>query len=79
LMPLSDTVAEVTSSASEVMYEVVEEGAVFGFINSSIPAAVISIYHRAKKSQTGLLSINILYIVILLLAIVFGMLYTGGI
>jgi hypothetical protein len=58
---------------------VVEERAVFGFINTSIPAAVISIYHKAKKSQTGLLSMNILYVVILLLAIIFGMLYTGGI
>jgi hypothetical protein len=60
------------------MYEVVEEGAIFGLINTSFPAAVISIYHKAKKSQTGLLSMNILYIVIMLLAIVFGMLLNGG-
>ena len=79
LVPLSDVVASATRSASDVMYEVIEEGAVFGIINTSIPAAVISIYHQAKKSQTGLLSMNILYIVILLLAIVLGMLYTGGI
>jgi len=79
LVPLSDVVASATRSASDVMYEVIEEGAIFGIINTSIPAAVISIYHQAKKSQTGLLSMNILYIVILLIAIVLGMLYTGGI
>ncbi len=78
LMPLSDVVASVTSSASDVMYEVIEEGAVFGLINTSIPAAVISIYHKAKKSQTGLLSMNILYIVIMLMAIILGMLLNGG-
>jgi len=78
LIPLSDVVASTTQSASDVMYEVVEEGAIFGLINTSLPAAVISIYHKAKKSQTGLLSMNILYIVIMLLAIVFGMLLNGG-
>ena len=79
LVPLSDAVASASQSASDVMYEVVEEGAVFGFINTSIPAAVISIYHKAKKSQTGLLSMNLLYVVLMLLAIIFGMLYSGGI
>ena len=79
LVPLSDAVATTSQSASDVMYEVVEEGVVFGFINTSIPAAVISIYHKAKKSQTGLLSMNLLYVVLMLLAIIFGMLYSGGI
>ena len=79
LVPLSDAVASASQSASDVMYEVVEEGVVFGFINTSIPAAVISIYHKAKKSQTGLLSMNLLYVVLMLLAIIFGMLYSGGI
>jgi NADH-quinone oxidoreductase subunit L len=79
LVPLSDVVASMSQSISNSIYKVVEEGVVFGFINTSIPSTVISIYHQAKKSQTGLLNINILYVVILLLAIIIGMLYRGGI
>lgn len=78
MIPLSDAVASVTKSTSDAMFEVVEERVIFGLINTSVPAAVISIYHKAKKSQTGLLSMNLIYMVVLLLVIIFGMLLTGG-
>ncbi len=79
LIPMSDAIASITKSTSDMTYDVVEERIVFGFINTSIPSAVISLYHKAKKSQTGLLNVNILYIMIMLLVIVIGMLLYGGI
>ena len=79
LIPLSDVVANVSQSISDSTYDIVEEGLVFGLINRGIPATIIAFYQEFRKSQTGLLSINIAYIVFLLLVLILGMITIGGI
>jgi NADH-quinone oxidoreductase subunit L len=79
LVPLSDVVAKGSQSVSNILYSVLEEGAIFGIVNRGVPTFVIAVYHHAKKTQTGLLSMNLVYVVLLLLAILFGLLFTGGI
>ena len=78
LIPLSDTVASVSRSASKVMYNFLEEGVMFGGVNRGVPKTVIGFYNRVKKTQTGLLSMNLVYVVFLLLVIFVVMLETGG-
>jgi NADH-quinone oxidoreductase subunit L len=78
LVPLSDIVASVSQSVSESTYDVVDEGIIFGLINRGVPETVISFYHAFKKSQTGLLSVNIVYVVFMLLALILGMVLMGG-
>ena len=79
LIPLSDVVANVSQSVSDSTYDVVEEGVIFGLINRGLPATIISFYQEFRKSQTGLLSINISYIVFALLLLILGMVTIGGI
>jgi NADH-quinone oxidoreductase subunit L len=79
LIPIGETVASITQLASNIIYNIVEENVIFGFINKGIPSVVISFYHQFKKSQTGLLSINLVYIVFLLLSIIILLLESGGI
>ena len=79
LIPLSDFVANVSQSISDETYDIVEEGVIFGFMNRGIPATIISFYQEFRKSQTGILSINIAYIVFLLLVLILGMVTMGGI
>ncbi|MCW4048735.1 MAG: NADH-quinone oxidoreductase subunit L [Candidatus Bathyarchaeota archaeon] len=78
LVPLSDVVASVSQSFSEMTYQVLEEGAIFGVINKGVPSVIIGAYHRIKKTQTGLLSMNLVYVVVMLIAIIVLMLETGG-
>ena len=79
LVPLSDVVAKATYVVSEGFYKVLEDGIILGGINNGVPALVISVYHRVKKTQTGLLSMNLVYVVFMLLAIILGMIFFGGI
>jgi len=79
LIPLSDFVANVSQSVSDSTYDIVEEGVIFGLMNRGIPATIISFYQEFRKSQTGILSINIAYIVFLLLILILGMVTIGGI
>ena len=78
MVPLSDWVAEISIDFSVSMYNILEKTIIFGLINTGVPSAVIGFYNRFKKTQTGMLSINIIYVIILLLAIVIGMLELGG-
>ena len=79
LVPLSDVVAKATYVVSEGLYKVLEDGIILGGINHGVPALVIGVYHRVKKTQTGLLSMNLVYVVFMLLAIILGMIFFGGI
>jgi NADH-quinone oxidoreductase subunit L len=79
LVPLSDVVAKATYVVSEGFYKVLEEGVILGVINHGVPSFVIGVYNRVKKTQTGLLSMNLVYVVFMLLAIILGMIFFGGI
>jgi len=78
LIPLSDFVAKMSQTVSDVMYAVVEERTVFGIVNTGVPSTFAKVYHRVKKTQTGLLGINIIYVVGLLLVLIIGMMISGG-
>lgn len=74
---ISDAVAKVSMFFSDYLFKVLEIKGMDGVINDGFPAAATAIYHRIKKLQTGVLSINILYLVVLLLLLVLGMLAIG--
>jgi len=79
MIPLSDVVAKTSESVSEVMYQVLEVGGVFGVLNQGIPSTVIGAYNRVKKVQTGILSVNLMYLLVMLAALIVGLLLKGGI
>ena len=56
--------------------EVVDEG-----LNVGVPAAMTGLHNRVKKLQTGVLSYNIIYMVIIFLALIIGFMYMqyGGV
>jgi NADH-quinone oxidoreductase subunit L len=79
MVPLSDWVAAVSQRFSDILYDLLEEGVIFKTINDGVPFLIIGTYHRIKKTQTGMLRINLMYLIILLLAIIVAMLELGGI
>jgi hypothetical protein len=79
MVPLSDWVAKISRSFSNLIYDILEEGVIFERINNGVPYLVIGFYHRIKKTQTGMLGINLMYLILLLLAIIVGMMELGGI
>jgi NADH-quinone oxidoreductase subunit L len=79
MIPLSDVVARTSESVSGVLYEVLEVGGVFGVLNQGIPSTVIGAYNRVKKVQTGILSVNLMYLLVMLFALIAGLLLKGGI
>jgi NADH-quinone oxidoreductase subunit L len=78
MIPLSDFVAKVTQSLSVYLYNVLEEGVIFTGLNKNVPLLVIGVFQRVKRTQTGLLNINLIYVLILLLTIIIGMFIFGG-
>ena len=78
MIPLSDSTARITQSVSVHLFNVLENGVIFTGLNKGMPILMIGIYQRVKRTQTGLLNINLLYVMILLLALIFGMLLFGG-
>jgi len=79
MIPLSDVVARTSESISGVMYDVLEVEGVFGVLNQGVPWTVIDFYHRVKKVQTGILSVNLMYLLVMLAALIAGLLLKGGI
>jgi hypothetical protein len=79
MVPLSDWVAAVSQRFSDKLYDLLEEGVIFKTINDGVPFLIIGTYQRIKKTQTGMLRINLMYLIILLLAIIIAMLELGGI
>lgn len=78
MIPIGEWVAQITIAFSSLTYILIEKYLIFGLINTGVPTAVLGFYHRVKKTQTGLLSMNLVYVVLLFLAIVIGMLFFGG-
>jgi hypothetical protein len=78
MIPLSDVVAKVSESISEIIYEVNEVGGIFGVLNKGIPSFFVVVYNRVKRVQTGLLSLNLVYIILLFLVLFLGTLMMGG-
>ncbi len=78
MTPLSDYVAKTSESISVKMYDVLEVGGVFGVLNQGVPSTVIGAYNRVKKVQTGVLSMNLMYLLLMLLALIVGLILKGG-
>jgi len=78
LVWLNEGVAGVVQSLCNTLYGSVEEGVIFGGLNENLPSMVIGVYNRVKKTQTGLLSMNLLYMAVMLLLVILAMLYSGG-
>jgi NADH-quinone oxidoreductase subunit L len=78
MTPLSDYLARVSVSLSQVMYNVIEVGGIFGVVNRRIPATFQNAYDRVKKIQTGVLEMNLVYIFLMLFLILLAMFYIGG-
>jgi NADH-quinone oxidoreductase subunit L len=79
MIPLSDVVARTSESISGVLYDVLEVEGVFGVLNQGVPLTVIGAYNRVKKVQTGILSVNLIYLLVMLAALIAGLLLKGGI
>jgi NADH:ubiquinone oxidoreductase subunit 5 (subunit L)/multisubunit Na+/H+ antiporter MnhA subunit len=78
LIPLSDVVAKASQTVSDTLYAAVEERVIFGTINTGVPSVFVRVYNRVKTTQTGLLSVNLIYVAALLLLLIVGMIIMGG-
>jgi NADH-quinone oxidoreductase subunit L len=56
----------------EVLFEDLETEVIDRGLNEGVPAAATSLYHHVKKLQTGVLSYNIIYIIIVFLSLIIG-------
>lgn len=79
IVALTDGIAGIAQKFSDWAYAFLEEGVIFGGLNDYIPSKVIGVYHQVKKTQTGLLNVNLLYMVLMLLVVILALLYGGGI
>jgi NADH-quinone oxidoreductase subunit L len=79
MIPLSDKVANISQSFSSTLYGFLEEKIILDNVNNSVPKLVLGMNSRIKQIQTGLLRINLIYVIILLLALLIGMSILGGI
>jgi NADH-quinone oxidoreductase subunit L len=59
----------------EVLFDDLETDVIDRGLNDGIPAAATGLYHHVKKLQTGVLSYNIIYIVIIFLVLILGLVY----
>jgi len=57
---------------SKALFKDVESDVIDRGLNVGVPAAATGLYHRVKKLQTGVLSYNILYMVIIFLVLILG-------
>jgi hypothetical protein len=65
-----------------MLYKDLETNIIDEGFNNGVPAAMTGLYHRVKKIQTGVLSYNIIYMVIVFLVLILGFALTqmnGGI
>ncbi len=60
-------------SFSDELFQDIEIKGVDGVINHGVPNLFTAIYQKLKKVQTGVLSYNIAYVVLLLIIIVLGL------
>jgi len=59
----------------EVLFNDLETNVFDRGLNEGIPAAATGLYHHIKKLQTGVLSYNIIYIVIVFLVLILSLVY----
>ena len=78
MTPLSDFVAKISEFLSQSLYDDLEVGGIFGLVNRGIPSRIIGTYHRVKKVQTGLLSMNLVYMALMFLILILAMWFLGG-
>jgi hypothetical protein len=78
MTPLSDYLAGVSVTLSQIMYNIIEVGGIFGLVNRGIPSTFQDAYNRVKKIQTGVLEMNLVYIFLMLFLILLTMFYLGG-
>lgn len=74
---ISDTVASLSLTFSDGLFRDFEVTGMDGIINHGVPNLFTAIYQKIKKVQTGVLSYNIAYVVLLLIAIVIGLILMG--
>jgi NADH-quinone oxidoreductase subunit L len=55
-----------------MLYKDLETNIIDEGFNNGVPAAMTGLYHRVKKIQTGVLSYNIIYMVIVFLVLILG-------
>lgn len=75
---INNFVADAAVSVGEWLFRVFELGGMVGVINEGVPSVFTSLYHRVKKVQTGVLSYNILYVMILLLLLMLVLMLRGA-
>ena len=75
---LSGAVAGFFPLISAYIYAGFEREIIDKGLNEGVPSAATSLYHRLKRVQTGILSFNILYISLTLLALMFLLIYWFG-
>jgi NADH-quinone oxidoreductase subunit L len=78
MTPLSDFIADISTFLSDLIYDIVEVEGIFGVVNQGIPLTIVNLYHRVKKVQTGLLSLNLAYMALMFVILILTMLYLGG-
>jgi NADH-quinone oxidoreductase subunit L len=74
---IDEVVSRVFMAFSRVLFKFLEIGGIDEYLNHRVPAAFTNIYNKIKKTQTGVLSYNMLYVIIILLILLVGMLIGG--
>ena len=74
---ISDTVSGASVWLSRSLFKGMETSVIDQGLNVGFPRLMTGVYHRAKRIQTGVLSYNVLYIMIVLL-ILFLIILAGG-
>jgi len=75
---IGSAVTNASMAVSDRLFRVIEVGGMDGVVNEGVPFVFISLYHKVKKVQTGVLSYNILYVMILLILLILGLTLWGG-
>ena len=79
MTPLSDNVAKIFQSFSSSLFSFFEEKIILGYVNNSAPKLILGLGNRLKQIQTGMLRINLIYVMFLLLVLLISMSFLGGI
>jgi hypothetical protein len=75
---LNIVISDAFVTLSEQLFQKIEVGIFNKTINEGVPSFIISIYHRVKKIQTGVLSYNITYILLFMVLMMIIMVFLGG-
>ncbi|MFP3952032.1 MAG: NADH-quinone oxidoreductase subunit L [Candidatus Bathyarchaeia archaeon] len=70
---ISDIIAYISIAFSKDLFNTAESGVINGLINRDVPDLFTAVYHKVKKLQTGVLSYNIMYMALFLIALFIGL------